>query len=215
VTSEIELLLVRAEAEARGRGDSVWGSGEMLLALIDAPPNAATAALAQLGLTKAAALATLSQFEPAEAGPLSRSNEIEYFLELADRVAYARGDGTTGLDHVLLGMLWERDSAASKMCDAQGIAYEDCYRALYGELPPKGLTPPPYVDPNLGESVQIATADLPAVLAHLKAVLPPGYRNGFNYEGENNERAWIAADARVDLPALIEEALGDRDGRDP
>lgn len=187
----------------------MWGSGEIILALLDFPPNTATSALGQLGVTKSAASATLLDVRPLEPGPLFRSHEVGYFLDLADRVAYARGDSTTGLDHLLLGMLWERDSAASQVCKALGVEYEDCYHALYGAPPPEGLTPPPYVDPNLGERVHIAGADLPAVLAHLDAVLPPGHRYGFNFESDDRDRAWIAADARVDLPALIHDALGE------
>lgn len=129
---DVQLLLARAEDEALKRGDSVWGSGEMILALLDFPPNTATSALGQLGVTKSAASAILLEVRPLESGPLIRSHEVGYFLDLADRVAYARGDSTTGLDHLLLGMLWERDSAASQICKALGVEYEDCYHALYG-----------------------------------------------------------------------------------
>jgi hypothetical protein len=34
-----------------------------------------------------------------------------------------------------------------------------------------------------------------------------GHRHAFNLEGDNNEVAVIWADARVDLPTFIEEAL--------
>lgn len=204
--SEVRAVLKRAEAEARRSQRGVWGSGEILLALLVGPASTAGDALRELRVDRDAAADELRRLRPSapDHGKPRRGNEVDYVIERATSIAAFQGASEVGIDQLLLGLLWERDSAASRVLQAQDIGYEDCYRMVFGDHPPRDLTPPPLVPANFGEPATIAIGDLPRVLAHLEATLPKGQRHAFNVEGD---KAVVWADERVDLPAAIRTAL--------
>jgi len=194
---------------ARGLGRQVAGDDLFLLALTkrqDDPP--ARRALQEEGVDDARVLDAIRTSgdgsSDGEAGVTF--SPASYMLQgRAEGIAMALGDGTITPEHVLMALLWDPVSASSQLLWHLGVSRERIVQRLahLGVPVPSGPLPPQReVEP--GERVWFDREYVPAVLEQLRLHVPPGTPWGFNYEGD---RAWVIAEASVDLSKLVEQVL--------
>jgi hypothetical protein len=63
---------------------------------------------------------------------------------------------------------------------------------------------PPQVEVEMGERISIDREEVQRVISELPKRLPPEAHFGFNYE---DNRAWVVAEASVDLRSLVDDVL--------
>jgi hypothetical protein len=143
-------------------------------------------------------------------GPLDRAQGLLYapayylLLGRAQGFAATLGDGAITPEHVLLALLWDPASVSSSLVWRLGAGRERIVERLRDlGVPTPAATLPPQREIEWGPRVWFDRADVAAVIDHLRAVIPPGTRWGFNYEGH---RAWAIAESSVDLDALVTAA---------
>jgi hypothetical protein len=124
----------------------------------------------------------------------------------AQAFAAALGEGTISSAHVLLAVLWDPRSASSQLLWRLGVSRDrivERLRDLGVAVPHVPL--PAQREIEIGERVWIHRKDVRSVLDYLRRTIPPGTAWGFNYEGD---RAWVHAEAGVDMEALVGKAFG-------
>lgn len=124
---------------------------------------------------------------------------------LAQGMAATLGEGTITPEHVLLALLWEPQSHSSQLLWRLGVSRErvvDRLAQLGVAVPRNPL--PPQEEVEWGDAVWFDRAQTSRVLDHVRLHVPPHIDWGFNYEGD---RAWVHAEASVDLESLVAEAL--------
>jgi hypothetical protein len=115
------------------------------------------------------------------------------------------GDGEITPEHVLLALLWDPASSSTELLWRLGVQREAIIkrlRALGVAVPAAAL--PPTREIEMGERVWFEREQTARVLEHLRHSIPPDTLWGFNYE---DDRAWVDAESRVDLGALVAAAL--------
>ena len=108
-------LVVRAEEEARALNNDGIGTGHLLLSLIDGGDGIGVKALEDLGIDLAAlrqrAEGAVSRGWQAPHGQIPLTSQARKALELSRQEARS-GDGLVGTEHILLGLIRERGTAA-------------------------------------------------------------------------------------------------------
>lgn len=123
----------------------------------------------------------------------------------AQGFAAALGDGRITAEHVLLAVLWDPVSHSSQLLWRLGLSRERLVEQLHELAVPVPSAPlPPQSEIEWGERVWFERRDVGRVLDHVRLHIHPATRWGFNYAGE---RAWVHAEASVDLDALVTQAL--------
>lgn len=123
----------------------------------------------------------------------------------AEAFAASLGDGTITPEHVLMALIWDPSSESSQLVWRLGASRDriiDRLRML-GETVPSAPIPP-QVEVEMGERVWIDRGDAQRVIVELSKTLPRTAHFGFNYE---DDRAWVVAEAGVDLRSLVKDAL--------
>jgi len=137
---------------------------------------------------------------------LTYSPACYLLLGRAQGFAAALGEGPMTPEHVLLALLWDPVSTSSQLLWRLGV---DRGRVL-GRLGDLGVAVPSAALPaqreiEWGETVWFDRDKVSRVLDHVRLHLSPDTAWGFNYE---NDRAWVRAEATVELRALGDSALG-------
>jgi ATP-dependent Clp protease ATP-binding subunit ClpA len=128
----------------------------------------------------------------------------------AEGLGAALGNGAITPEHVLLALLWDPMSLSSQLLWRMGIKRQrviDRLRDVGVPVPPAAL--PEQRPIQFGERVWIERDQVQAVASYVGRHLPPDAAWGFNFEGD---RAWVNAESRVDLQALVDEALTEPTG---
>ncbi len=136
-------VLGQAQAEAHALGHDYLGTEHVLLSLLTLQPGAATRALEAVGVSAAAArtqlLALLGgptasparcRHQPAADGALKVMPRLKQALERAARGA--QGEATLP-EHLLLGLLADREALAVRVLLALGVSPEDLARRVRDE----------------------------------------------------------------------------------
>jgi hypothetical protein len=133
-TQTAQGALARA-AEAAERTRRPWiGTNHLLQGLAEMPDGRAARALGQLG-ADAVALVSAEPDEPAEAsGQLLPTRQVRAALRRAQEEADRESASRMGTDHLLLGLLLERESRVAEALEAAG-ATEAAVREALREAP--------------------------------------------------------------------------------
>lgn len=123
----------------------------------------------------------------------------------AEAFAASLGDGPISPEHVLIALIWDPSSQASQLLWRLGVRREDIIDGLRsrGVTVPRASIPP-QVEVEWGERIWIDRDDVQHLIAELPKRLPPDGHFGFNYEAD---RAWVTAEASIDLRALVDSIL--------
>jgi len=195
--------LVASIAQRLGR--DVAGDDLFLLALMELPDDVpARSALEAEGVTWDRVLAEVGDkasdtfqgllFPPAYNALLGRSQAFAATL----------GDGAITPEHILLALIWEPTSGSSQSLWRLGVQPVRIIERLSRQgIPVPETEVPEQREVEMGERVWFDRTDVAKVLQSLGKRTSPGTRWGFNYEGD---RAWVWAEAHVDLNALVDEA---------
>jgi hypothetical protein len=136
---------------------------------------------------------------------LTYSPACYLLLGRAQGFAAVLGEGPMTPEHVLLAVLWDPGSTSSHLLWRLGVdrgRVLERLRDLGVAVPSTAL--PPQREIEWGEQVWFDRDKVNSVLDHVRLHFPPDTRWGFNYE---NDRAWVRAEASVELRALVEGAL--------
>jgi hypothetical protein len=142
-----------------------------------------------------------------ETGWLTYSPACYLLFGRAQGFAAVLGDGPMTAEHLLLALLWDPQSRSSQLLWRLGIDRGGVLARL-GDL---GLaipsaTLPPQREIEWGERVWFDRDKVNGVLDHVRLHLSRETNWGFNYE---DDRAWVHAEASVELQALVDAALAD------
>jgi len=194
---------------ARRLGRQVASDDLFLLAIAELPEGSvARQALESEGVD---AERLLAEIRTGGDGPSQTEDGLTYapaFYSMqgrAEAFAAALGDGEVAPEHVLVAVLWDPMSASSHLLWRLGASRERIVgrlRDLGGSVPRAPL--PAQREIEVGERVWFDRKDVRSVLDYLRQQIPPGTVWGFNYEAD---RAWVHAEASVDVRALVGEAL--------
>lgn len=123
----------------------------------------------------------------------------------AEAFAASLGNGPISPEHVLMALIWDPSSEASQLLWRLGVSREDIIESFRsrGVTVPRASIPP-QVEVERGERIWIDRDDVQHLIAELPKCLPPDAHFGFNYEGD---RAWVIAEASVDLRSLVDDIL--------
>jgi hypothetical protein len=203
-------ILERVLSGARRLGRQVASDDLFLLAVAELPGESqARQALEAEGVD---AERLLAEIRTGGDGPSELKAGLTYapaFYSMqgrAEAFAAALGDGAIAPEHVLVAVLWDPMSASSQLLWRLGVSRERIVKRM-GDL---GVSVPRAPLPvqreiEVGERVRFGRKDVRSVLDYLRQQIPPGTAWGFNYEGD---RAWVHAEASVDVQALVGRALG-------
>lgn len=125
----------------------------------------------------------------------------------AEAFAAALGDGAITPEHVLLALLWDPVSGSSQALWELGALRERVLDRLRDDgvaLPQASL--PAQREIDWGERVWFDREKVSTVLKRVRLHVSPETTWGFNYE---DDRAWVIAESRVDLQALVDSALAE------
>jgi ATP-dependent Clp protease ATP-binding subunit ClpA len=198
--------LVASIAQRLGR--DVASDDLFLLALMELPNDVpARSALEAEGVTWDRALAEVRTSGDKASDTfqgLSFPPAFNALLGRSQAFAATLGDGAITPEHVLLALIWEPTSGSSQLLWRLGVQRE----RIVERLRRQGITVPETAVPEqreveMGERVWFDRTDVAKVLQCLGKRISPGTRWGFNYEGD---RAWVWAEAHVDMNALVDEA---------
>ena len=198
--------LVASIAQRLGR--DVASDGLFLLALLELPDDVpARSALEAEGVTWDRALAEVrtggDKASEAFKGLLFPP-AFNALLGRAQAFAATLGDGAITPQHVLLALIWDPTSGSSQSLWRLGVQRERIVERLArGGIPTPAAPIPKQREIEMGERVWFDRGDVAKVLQGLGRRIHPGTQWGFNYEGD---RAWVWAEAHVELKALVDEA---------
>jgi hypothetical protein len=192
-----------AVADALRRNRGVVGNDLFLLAVagLDGPPPARQA-LEQAGAGADRLRAGVHVSGEAAPGPGAVVFPPAYYA-LAGRAqgfAAALGDGTVTPEHLLLALLWDPHGLCAHLLKQVGVGREQVVARLAALGVPVPAAPWPADDEvEMGEQVWFEKGRLPAVRRALVGRLAD-VRWAWNTDGD---RAWVQAEAGVDLEALV------------
>jgi len=134
-TSQARQVVVGSQEQARAFGHPHIGTEHLLLALLHLPEDApARAALDATGITIAAAEAGVLEAVPRGAGQVSGhipfTPRAKRVLELSFHESQRLGSAVIGPEHVLLGLLDERDGVAAQVLLRDGRTDEQVRAAV-------------------------------------------------------------------------------------
>jgi hypothetical protein len=143
--------------------------------------------------------------EPAEREGLLFPPAYNALAGRAEAFAASLGSGPISPEHVLIALIWDPTSLSSQLLWRLGLSREDIIEGLRsrGVAVPRAKLPPQR-EIDIGKRVWLDRDQLQRVISEVPKKLPLEAHFGFNYEGE---RAWVVAEASVDLRSLVEEAL--------
>ena len=180
-----------------------------LLALTELePPPPARLALEAEGVTAERLRAVIRTGGDGDAPAIRSLTYSPAYYSMAGRAtafAACHGLDRPAPEHVLLAVLWDAYSHSChvlRTLDVDPQAVVDRLLSLGVAVP--SVPVPTYERVPMGERVWCDRDQVGTVLDHLRLHLGPGRRWAFNYEGD---RAWVVAEAAVDLEALVAEAL--------
>jgi ATP-dependent Clp protease ATP-binding subunit ClpA len=194
---------------AKRLGRDVASDELFLLALLELPEGApARSALEAERVTSDRALAEVRTAgdgaSKASAGLLFPP-AFNSLLGRAQAFAATLGEGMITPEHVLLALIWDPSSGSSQLLWRLGIERERIVERLASEgIPTPRASIPDQREVEMGQQVWFDRSEVSTVLHAIGRRIEPGTRWGFNYEGE---RAWVWAEAHVDLRSLVGEAL--------
>jgi hypothetical protein len=194
---------------AKRLGRQVASDDLFLLAIAELPGD--SAARQALGAEGVDAERLLAVIRTGGDGPSELEGGLTYapaFYSMQGRAegfAAALGVGSIAPEHVLVALLWDPMSASSQLLWRIGVSRDRIVDRLHDfgvSVPPAPL--PAQREIEVGERVWFERRDVRSVLDYLRGHIPPGTAWGFNYEGD---RAWVHAEAAVDVEALVSQAL--------
>jgi ATP-dependent Clp protease ATP-binding subunit ClpA len=201
-------VLVASLAKRLGR--EVASDELFLLALLELPEGVpARSALEAEKVTSDRALAEVRTAGD-KASKASESHVVfppayNSLLGRAQAFAATLGDGMITPEHVLLALIWDPSSGSSQLLWRLGIERERIVERLASQgMPTPRASIPDQREVEMGKQVWFDRSQLSTVLQTIGRRIEPGTRWGFNYEGE---RAWVWAEAHVELRSLVDEAL--------
>lgn len=198
--------LVASIAQRLGR--DVASDELFLLALLELPDDVpARSALEAEGVTEDQALTEVRTDGDKASDTLQGllfPPAFNALLGRAQAFAASLGDGAITPEHVLLALIWDPTSGSSQLLWRLGVQREQIVdRLARGGIPTPEAPIPKQREIEMGEQVWFDRSDVSKVLQGLGRRIHPGTHWGFNYEGD---RAWVWAEAHVDLTALVDEA---------
>lgn len=212
ITENTRRVFRLAAEEARRRGDREYGREHLLLALCQLsgePDLRGAAILERLGMDEGRVREVIDRHRPPrpelDETPLEPGgppNQQVYPAHVIERVyihgrwlAAHFGQRATDTEHLLLGVLSDEDPQ-NKILRDLGLRFEDAYRELTGELPPRELVPP--------RDVIIPIGDFETALRMLPKVLPAGVYCSHNFD---DQYAWFSTSSDIDLEPYVRKAL--------
>ncbi|MBN2138126.1 MAG: hypothetical protein JW720_09980 [Sedimentisphaerales bacterium] len=138
LTDRAEDVLARAETEARRLNHEYIGTEHILLALAEQDDGIGGKVLSRLGVRKESLDAELTKLvergsKPVTKRKLPRTSRVRKAIEYAEQQAGAFDHDYIGTEHILLGLIQERDGVAARMLAALGVS-EDTVRAEVFDL---------------------------------------------------------------------------------
>jgi hypothetical protein len=188
------------------------GDAFFLLAMLELEPDQpARRALEAEGMTRERVAKEIHAYGDASAGKRRGVvySPASYTVQgRAQGFAAALGDGAITPEHVLLALLWDPTSMSSYVLWRLDVARD----RLLARLRDDGVAVPSAALPrqreiDWGPKVWFDRGDVTIVLDHVRLHLSPETTWGFNYE---DDRAWVRAEASVDLQALVNDAPTDK-----
>jgi hypothetical protein len=142
---------------------------------------------------------------PAESSRLIFPAAYNSMAGRAEAFAASLGDGPISPEHVLMALIWDPSSLSSQLLWQLGVSREDIIEGLRsrGVAVPR-TSIPPQVEVEMGVRIWIDREEVQRVITELPKRLPPETHFGFNYE---DDRAWVVAEASVDLRSLVDDVL--------
>ncbi|HEU5359026.1 MAG TPA: ATP-dependent chaperone ClpB [Gemmatimonadales bacterium] len=128
-----------ALADARARGNPVANDAHLLAALLAQPEGVVRPLLQKAGVNVTDLTAQVAReidrfpTQQGEAGEPALSREVNGAFDRAEREAKALGDAFVSTEHLLLGLMEEKGTAARALLSAAGLSSEDLRQAL-GEV---------------------------------------------------------------------------------
>lgn len=216
VTGNVPLMPRRltqlAVERAIEHGWDVMGDAFLLLAMLELEPGQpARRALEAEGMTGERLANEIHAYGDASAEkPRGVTySPASYIVQgRAQGFAAALGDGAITPEHVLLALLWDPTSMSSYVLWRLDVARDRLLARLRDDgvaVPSAAL--PPQREIEWGPKVWFDRRHVTIVLDHVRLHLSPETTWGFNYE---NDRAWVVAEASVDLQALVKDSLTDK-----
>ena len=154
-TDKARRVLVLAQEEARGLGQSYVGTEHLLLGLIREDEGVAAQALKALDVSYDVAVAQIKTITdsdmPAAAGHIPFTPRAKRVLEGALREALQLGKNYISTEHLLLGIVREGNGIAMQALIQMGVD-GDQVRAKVGELLQDQPEPTPYAPPGANNS---------------------------------------------------------------
>ncbi|HET7568622.1 MAG TPA: Clp protease N-terminal domain-containing protein [Gaiellaceae bacterium] len=124
-TERARQVVVLAQDEARALGHSFVGTEHLLLGLLREQEGIGARVLTELGVSLDEARAEVERAcgrgEPLGAGPIPFTPRATKVLELSLREALSFRHDYIGTEHVLLGLVRERDGVAAQILAADGL----------------------------------------------------------------------------------------------
>jgi ATP-dependent Clp protease ATP-binding subunit ClpC len=121
----VERIIALAEAQARAHNQDFVGVEHILLGLLDEGEGIATKALESHGISiDAVRQATERAIAPGGRRPYARltlTRQADRALDFSRQEAAALGAGNVGTEHILLGLLKERDGIAARVLHELGL----------------------------------------------------------------------------------------------
>lgn len=206
-----DLIVDAALAYAERFGREVASDDLLLLSLTTLDVSCpARRVLADEGIDEARLLEAIRTDGDLAAGspPFIVYTPAYYAIEgRAQGFAAALGDGRVSPEDVLLALIWDPMTSTSHVLARLGVNRERLVtrlRELGSPVPKAALPSRPQVD--FGERIWFRREHVARVLGHLRRRIAPGTGWRFNYE---EDRAWVRAEASVNLQVLVDEALRD------
>lgn len=144
-------VLAVAQGNAQERGSAEVGTSQLLLGLVDDPNGISARALASMGVSpdavRGAVAVTLGPAGEPRSDHVPFGTECKQVLASALRDAIRLGHNYIGTEHLLLGLVLNRDSAGAKILTTLGVTRErtaETVQPLLDELAAQssGLEPP-------------------------------------------------------------------------
>jgi hypothetical protein len=127
-TDRARHVLAVAQEDAQARGSAEVGTSQLLLGLVDDPGGLSAQTLTAMGVspdvTRGAVAVTLGPAGEARSDHVPFATESKQVLASALREAIRLGHNYIGTEHLLLGLVLNRDSSGAKILTTLGITRE-------------------------------------------------------------------------------------------
>ncbi len=164
-TDEARQAVVLAQEEARTLGHRHIGTEHILLALLREEDGVAGAVLESLDITleraRAEVVRIIGPGDGASPGQIPFTPRAKKVLELALREALSLGDDHIGSEHILLGLVRERDGVAMRILLDQNV---DAEQVRDGVMRARRGTAPSLARVSPEDRVQVVSRDDPGAM---------------------------------------------------